>query len=169
MTDARELADRLIAAKCTSRDGTVVHASMADVLAALAPMPVERERIARCLVEHDPNYNTLHMPGDAPRKWHSSGGVFDTHPMSEGCAEKVRVRADAVIATLSHQPEGGGDGQTEANRCEQIALDATHQIEALPTVGLHETQKTARIQLIVFGAISRALPRSHPELIHGIE
>lgn len=35
---------------------------------------------------------------------------------------------------------------------DQIALDAAHQIEALPS-DLHENQRTARIQLIVLAAM----------------
>lgn len=38
-----------------------------------------------------------------------------------------------------------------------IALDAAHQIEALPN-DLHAAQKTARIQLIVLAAMTAALP-----------
>lgn len=71
-----------------------------------------RERIARCLVANDPNYNTLHMPGDASRKWSSGGATFDTVPLNEKEAEKVRVRADAILAPPP--PHAPGDGYNPA-------------------------------------------------------
>lgn len=44
---------------------------------------------------------------------------------------------------------------TDKITLDEIALDAAQQIEALPD-NLHKVQKTARIQLIIFAAITRS-------------
>lgn len=70
------------------------------------PTPVggDRERIAQNLVNHDPNYNCFHMPGDIPRDVkHSSGRVGKTIELSAQTAENVRRRADAIRTLLSKE------------------------------------------------------------------
>ncbi len=67
----------------------------------------DREAVARCLVQHDANYSTYHMPGDKPRKWKAaSGAVYDTSELSTEAANRVRDRADAVVSLLSVQVDG---------------------------------------------------------------
>jgi hypothetical protein len=77
-------------------------------LATLQPSGERREEIARIMVRNDPNYETYHMPGDAPRMWKSqSGYVGITSELSEDCAERVRKRADHILASGLVQDEAG--------------------------------------------------------------
>ena len=68
---------------------------------------VGADEIARCLVEHDPNYSIYHMPGGPVRKWKAmSGAVYDTNELSDEAADRVIQRANAILALLSR---GSGD------------------------------------------------------------
>lgn len=72
----------------------------------------DRETIARCMVLHDQNYSIYHMPGDAPRKWQAgSGAIYDTHELSEEYAEKVRKRADEILALFVRARAASGSSR----------------------------------------------------------